>query len=209
MRRSNGRIESTALTGVLEISWVVNDPKLILVTPLLLVRMNLARTVQLVFLLIGGYQTQHVDAQSVNRFPRVETLRVSFLLDKDLKLMLSHSGVTTAFQQGSAYAHPNPPTQVESDRSGDYAHVLAAAFTAAVQTQAENAALNRSILDLESQVSRMASELQDAKVKDRQGYDHLKLRSDILERPQARSPPRSPSPIPSPRSYTGSFLSST
>ena len=49
-------------TGVLEISWVVIYPQLILATPLLLVRLDLAKEVQLVLLLIGGHQPRYVDA---------------------------------------------------------------------------------------------------------------------------------------------------
>ncbi|CAI5714900.1 unnamed protein product [Peronospora farinosa] len=120
----------------------------------------------------------------------------------------SQTGGPTAFQQGSAYSLPCPPAQVAPDRSGDYAHLLAAAYPAAVQSQAKSAALKRQVTDLESQVSRLTSYLRDVRARDRQGYDRLKTRLDILERlvmrdpRQARSPPRSSSPL-SPRSYTG------
>ncbi|CAI5726821.1 unnamed protein product [Peronospora effusa] len=126
----------------------------------------------------------------------------------------SQTGGPTAFQQVSACSHPCPPTQVAPDRSGDYAHLLAAAYPAAVQSQAESAALKRQVTDLESQVSRLTSDLRDVRARDRQGYDRLKTRLDILERlvmrdpRQARSPPRSPSPL-SPRSYTGSLSASS
>ncbi|CAI5707476.1 unnamed protein product [Peronospora effusa] len=87
----------------------------------------------------------------------------------------SQTGGTTAFQQGSACSHPCPPTQVAPDRSGDYAHLIAAAYPAAVQSQAESAALKRQVTDLESQVSRLTSDLRDVRARDRQGYDRLKL----------------------------------
>ncbi|CAI5721544.1 unnamed protein product [Peronospora effusa] len=126
----------------------------------------------------------------------------------------SQTGGPTAFQQGSACSHPCPPTQVAPDRCGNYAHLLADAYPAAVQSQAESAALKRQVTDLESQVSRLASDLRDVRARDRQRYDRLKTRLDILERlvmrdpRQARSPPRSPSPL-SPRSYTGSLSDSS
>ena len=92
----------------------------------------------------------------------------------------SQTGGQTAFQQGSAYSLPCPPTQVATDRSGDYTHLLASAYPAAVQSQAESAALKRQVADLESQVSRMTSYLRDVKAKDRQGYDRLKARLNIF-----------------------------
>ena len=63
-------------------------PQLFLATLLSLVHQDLAGSLQLVLLHISRHQPRHVDTQSVDRFPRVENHRVSFPLDKDLKLLL-------------------------------------------------------------------------------------------------------------------------
>ena len=67
---------------------MIKYPKLPLATLHLLVHQDLAGSLQLVHLQIRRHQPRHVDAQRFNRLPRVETLRVSFPLDKDLKLLL-------------------------------------------------------------------------------------------------------------------------
>lgn len=113
----------------------------------------------------------------------------------------SPSGGQATFRQGSVGSHPHPQAQGAPDRSGDYAQLFAAAYPAVVQTQTQSAALERRVSDLESQVSRLTSDLHSVRAKDRQGYDRLKLRLDLLERlvmsnpRQPRSPPRSPSPL--------------
>ena len=81
----------------------------------------------------------------------------------------------------------------------DYACLLAANSSIA-QTQAHDAAVEKRIVALESQVLQLTSTLHDVRTKTRQGYDRLKIRVDLLEQllirgaRSTRSPPRSASP---------------
>ena len=87
--------------------------------------------------------------------------------------------------------------RVAPDRSGELAHLLAAALPA---SQGLSAA-ERHIRDLDGQVLRLITDLHDVRAKDRQGYERLKTRLDLLEMIMLRDPrysrdvPRSPSPL--------------
>ena len=59
-------------------------PRLRLTTQLLLVHSRLAKIFQLVLLFVGSNQGGYVSTEGINRFPKVETLRVTSLLDEDL-----------------------------------------------------------------------------------------------------------------------------
>ena len=61
------------------------------------------------------------------------------------------SGGQATFQQGSVDSHLNPQVSATPDRSGELAHLIAAALSASIQYQALSAA-RRCIADLESQV---------------------------------------------------------
>ena len=60
----------------------------------------------------------------------------------------------------------------------EHAHLLMHVYSAAISTQMHSFAADRRIADLERQVSRVTSDLQDVQG-DRQGYDRLKLRLDL------------------------------
>ena len=67
-------------------------PRLRLTTQLLLVHLRLAKIFQLVLLFIGSNQAGYVSTEGIDRFPRVETLRVTSPLDEDL-IPLPHGAV--------------------------------------------------------------------------------------------------------------------
>ncbi|CAI5702836.1 unnamed protein product [Peronospora effusa] len=119
---------------------------------ILLIHPDLAERRQLLLIHISSHQPSHVDAQSVNRLHN-QSLLGNPSTGPGFGAFATQTGGPTAFQQGSACFHPCPPTQVAPDRSGDYARLLAADYLAAVQSQAESAALKRQVRDLESQVS--------------------------------------------------------
>lgn len=120
-------------------------------------------------------------------------------IERGSDTLASRSGGQATFQQGSVDSRLHPQVQVAPDRSGELAHLFAAALPASVQSQALSAA-ERRIADLESQVSRLTSELHEIRAKDRQGYERLKTRLDLHEKIMLRDPrysrdvPRSPSP---------------
>ena len=59
-------------------------PLLRLTPRLLLVHLRLAKIFQLVLLLIGSNQTGYISTEGIDRFPRVETLWVTFPLYQNL-----------------------------------------------------------------------------------------------------------------------------
>ena len=83
--------------------------------------------------------------------------------------LASRSGGQATFQQGSASSLLHPQVQAAPDRSGNLAHLLAAALPASVQLQALSTA-ERRIGDLEGQVLRLTSDLQEVQAKDEQDY---------------------------------------
>ena len=116
-------------------------------------------------------------------------------------------GQPNDLQQGVG-SQQRPSMQAGPDRYSEIAHLFAAhALTS--QTQAQSAAVEGRVTALESQVAKLTSQLKDDHMKSRQGYDRLKRRLDILERAvmrdvrQPRSPPRSPSPLPSRGGFSG------
>ena len=138
----------------------------------------------------GGYRSVPKSRNSLGNLstvPKSDTLAV-------------WSGGQATSQQGSVGSHLHPQVSAAPDRSGDIAHLIAAALPSSVHSQALSA-VERRVADLESQVSRQTSELKEVRLKDRQGYARLKDRLDFHETILARDPrysrdvPRSPSPL--------------
>ena len=96
-------------------------------------------------------------------------------MDKNLKLLLHIAIETATLQHRRVCSHPHPIARVEHEKSGSFDHLLVAVYTAVVESQTQNAAVNRWIADLESQVSRLTLNVCDNRAKDRQGYDQLKI----------------------------------
>ena len=80
------------------------------------------------------------------------------------------------FQNGNIDSHLHRSVQVAPD--SEHAHLLMHVYSAAISTQMHSSAADRRIADLERQVSRVTSDLQDVQG-DRQSYDRLKLRLDL------------------------------
>lgn len=86
VQRNNGRSEVAVPQSVKEQQWAVVFPHTLLITDFLLVLQDLAECLQLVLLIIRRHELRYVGTQSVSLLARVETLRMPFPLDKDLKL---------------------------------------------------------------------------------------------------------------------------
>ena len=97
------------------------------------------------------------------------------------------SGGQATSQQGSVGSHLHPQVSAAPDRSGDIAHLIAAALPSSVHSQALSA-VERRVADLESQVLRLTSELHEVRLKDRQSYERLKTRLDFHEKIMLRDP---------------------
>ena len=113
---------------------------------------------------------QYVGHRSV---PKSQNPSNNLSIGRGSDTFASRSGGQATFQQGSANNHPHPSVQAAPDRSGDLAHLIAAALPSSVQLQALSAA-ERLIVDLESQVLRLTSDLQDVRAKACQIYERLK-----------------------------------
>ena len=90
------------------------------------------------------------------------------------------SGGQATPQQESVGSDLHPQVSAAPDRSGDIAHLIAAALPSSVHSQALSA-VERRVADLESQVLRLTSELHEVRLKDRQGYARLKDRLNFHE----------------------------
>ena len=136
---------------------------------------------------------RHATRQPV---PKSQNAGGTLSIGQGFKYFSSFAGGQSTILQGSVGSLQRRQGSAAHDTKIYYARLFAAHLSIA-QTQAHEAAVEKWIVALESQVFQLTSTLNDVRTKARQGYDRLKIRVDLLLMRGARStrsPPRSSSP---------------
>uniref|UniRef100_M4BEZ5 Uncharacterized protein n=1 Tax=Hyaloperonospora arabidopsidis (strain Emoy2) TaxID=559515 RepID=M4BEZ5_HYAAE len=121
-------------------------------------------------------ERQHATRQPA---PKSQNAGVTLSIGQGFEISASFASGQPTFLQGSVVSFQRPQGTVAPYTNIDYARLLAA-HSSIAQTQAHDAAVEKRIDALESQVSQLNSTLHDVRTKAHNRY-RLKIRIDLLE----------------------------